>query len=88
MAGDILHFMGFDKEAIKGQARKFIQLDVESLKRLAVTPKDEKEYIFRAKEEIAQQEKLLVEDLNIGSSEIGSNQVMVTMEHNSKLEKN
>ena len=87
MAGDVLHFMGFDKEAINGQAQKFIRLDVESLKRLAVTPKDEKEYIFRAKEEIAQQEKLLVEDLNIGNSEIGNNQVASMAALKVKLDK-
>lgn len=87
MAGDVLHFMGFDKEAIRGQAKKFIRLDVESLKRLAVSSKDEKEYIFRAKEEIVQQEKLLIEDLIIGSSEIGSNQVSNMIERKIKLDK-
>lgn len=76
LASDVLNFMGFDKEATEGQAQKFIKLDVESLKRLAGTRKNEKEYIFRAREEIAQQEKLLVEDLNIGKSKIGSNQIV------------
>ncbi|NNE78548.1 MAG: hypothetical protein HKN31_15905, partial [Pricia sp.] len=41
-----------------------------SLKRLAGSRKNEKEYIFKAREEIAQQEKLLVEDLKIGRSGI------------------
>tara|TARA_R100000935_G_scaffold15425_2_gene30848 strand:- start:65939 stop:67801 length:1863 start_codon:yes stop_codon:yes gene_type:complete len=72
MASDVLRFMGFDKEAIEGQARKFIELDVDSLKRLAGTRKNKKEYIFRAKEEIAQQEKLLTEDLKVGSSKVES----------------
>ena len=76
LASDVLYFMGFDKEATAGQAQKFIELDVASLKRLAVTPKDEKEYIFKAREEMAQQEKLLVEDLKIGNSEIGMNQII------------
>lgn len=73
LASDLLLFMGFDKEATKGQAEKFIKLDVESLKRLAGSRKNKKEYIYRAREEIAQQEKLLLEDLNIGRSEIDSN---------------
>lgn len=70
LASDLLQFMGFDKEATEGQAKKFIKLDVESLKRLAATPTNKEEYIFRAREEIARQEKLLEEDLKIGSSEL------------------
>lgn len=70
MASDVLNFMGFDKEAISSQAQKFIKLDIDSLKRLAGIQKNEKEYIFKAKEEIAQQEKLMAEDLNLGSSRI------------------
>ncbi|WP_339698264.1 monovalent cation:proton antiporter-2 (CPA2) family protein [uncultured Marixanthomonas sp.] len=70
MASDVLHFMGFDREATNDQAKKFINLDVQSLKRLATTPKNGKEYIFKAREEIEQQEKLLVDDLNIGSSKV------------------
>lgn len=72
MASDVLHFMGFDRDATHDQATKFINLDVLSLKRLATTPKNGKEYIFKAKEEIAQQEKLLVDDLKIGSSKVGN----------------
>ena len=71
MASDVLHFMGFDRAATHDQATKFINLDVLSLKRLATSPKNGKEYIFKAKEEIAQQEKLLVDDLKIGSSKVG-----------------
>lgn len=70
LASEVLHHVGFDKNATNGQARKFIQFDEESLRRLAVTTNEE-EYIFRARAEIAQQEKLLVEDLKIGHSNIG-----------------
>ncbi len=87
LASDVLQSMGFDKEATNGQAQKFIRLDVESLKRLAISAKDEKEYIFRVKEEVAQQEKLLIEDLNIGNSKIGSNQVAGMIERKLKLNK-
>ncbi len=75
LASDLLNLMGFDKEATDSQAEKFIQLDVESLKRLATTPRDEDEYIFRAREEIKQQEKLLIEDLKIGNSELRSHEI-------------
>ena len=78
MAGDVLNFMGFDKEAINSQAQKFIQLDIDSLKRLAVIRKNEKEYIFKAKEEIAQQEKLMAEDLNLRSSRIEAKSVKIS----------
>ncbi len=75
LASDLLNLMGFDKEATASQAEKFIQLDVDSLKRLATTPKDGEEYIFRAREEIKQQEKLLIEDLKIGNSELKSQEI-------------
>ncbi len=87
LAGDVLHLMGFDKEATDAQEEKFIKLDIESLKRLAVTAKNEKEYIFRAREEMAQQEILLMEDLKIGSSEIGSKPVSGMTEPKLKLDK-
>lgn len=70
MAADVLYEMGFDKEATQEQAAKFIKYDDESMSRLAAAIKSEKEYIFRVREEIALQEKLMVEDLNIGKSQI------------------
>jgi len=70
MASDLLFHMGFDVDATKEQAKKFIKLDVEGLKRLAAAPKNEKEYIFMARQEIEQQEKLMIDDLKIGSSEL------------------
>jgi len=66
LAGDVLHQMGFRKYTIHRQAQKFIKYDEESLRRLAETPKINDEYIFKVREEIAQQEKLLEEDLNRG----------------------
>ncbi len=87
LAGHVLNLMGFDEEATEAQAKKFIKLDVESLKRLAVTPKSEEEYIYRAKEEMAQQEKLLVEDMSMGNSEIGSTPVLGMTEPKANLGK-
>ncbi|OAB79880.1 monovalent cation:proton antiporter-2 (CPA2) family protein [Cochleicola gelatinilyticus] len=77
MASDVLHFMGFDREATDEQSQKFIKLDVASLQRLATTPKNGKEYIFKAKEEIAQQEKLLIEDLKVGRSSVGDKKTTI-----------
>lgn len=62
LASDVLLQMGFGKRMVQNQAQKFIQFDEESLRRLAVKVENEEEYIFRAREEIAQQEKCLEED--------------------------
>ncbi len=66
MAGDALNYLGFRKYTIYRQAQKFIQYDEDSLRRLSNKPKTREEYIFKAKEEIKQQEKQLEEDLNRG----------------------
>tara|TARA_R110002050_G_scaffold255741_1_gene394483 strand:- start:17065 stop:18954 length:1890 start_codon:yes stop_codon:yes gene_type:complete len=66
MAGDALNHLGFRKYTIYRQAQKFIQYDEEALRRLADKPKTRDEYIFKAKEEIKQQEKQLEEDLKRG----------------------
>ncbi|WP_020527733.1 monovalent cation:proton antiporter-2 (CPA2) family protein [Flexithrix dorotheae] len=66
LAADVLTQMGFRKYSVYRQAQNFIKYDEDSLKRLADKPKDSREYIFQAKEEIAEQEKLLEEDLKRG----------------------
>jgi CPA2 family monovalent cation:H+ antiporter-2 len=66
MASDALNHLGFRKYTIYRQAQKFIQYDEEGLRRLADKPKTREEYIFKAKEEIKQQEKQLEEDLKRG----------------------
>lgn len=76
LASDLLYFMGFDKNATEEQAEKFIKLDRESFRRLAVTSKNRKDYIFEARKEIEMQEKLLEEELNLGSSDISSRQTV------------
>ncbi|MBJ7881647.1 monovalent cation:proton antiporter-2 (CPA2) family protein [Gelidibacter salicanalis] len=72
LASDLLYHMGFDKKATEEQAQKFIKLDMESFERLAKTSSDRKDYIFKAREEMAMQEKVLEGDLNISSSAIDS----------------
>jgi monovalent cation:proton antiporter-2 (CPA2) family protein len=66
LAADVLHQMGFRKYSVYRQAQNFIRYDEESLRRLADKPRNSDEYIFKAKEEMAQQEKLLEEDLRRG----------------------
>ncbi|MEQ8422376.1 MAG: monovalent cation:proton antiporter-2 (CPA2) family protein [Arenibacter algicola] len=66
MAGDALNHLGFRKYTIYRQAQKFIQYDEEGLRRMTDRPKTKEEYIFKAKEEIKQQEKQLEEDLKRG----------------------
>lgn len=66
LASDVLHLMGFRKYTIYRQAQQFIKFDEESLRRLAAQPRNSDDYIFKVREEIAQQEKLLEEDLRRG----------------------
>ncbi len=66
LASDALHHMGFRKYTVHRQAQNFIKYDEESLRRLADEPGDSDQYIFRVREEIEQQEKLLEEDLKRG----------------------
>ncbi|MCL4148999.1 UNVERIFIED_CONTAM: hypothetical protein GTU68_010026 [Idotea baltica] len=66
LASDVLCQVGFNRPIIESQAKKFIKSDEESLRRLAQQSKDEEEYIFRARAEIAQQEKIMEEDLKRG----------------------
>ncbi|TXD84402.1 potassium transporter [Subsaximicrobium wynnwilliamsii] len=70
LASDVLYFMGFDQTATEEQAQKFIRLDNESFSRLAASANNRKDYIFKARQEIALQERLLDEDLNLGSSDL------------------
>lgn len=66
LAGDVLSQMGFRKYTIHRQAQKFIKSDEESLRRLASQPRNSDDYIFKVREEIAMQEKLLEEDWKTG----------------------
>ncbi len=66
LACDVLSRMGFRKYTLHRQAQKFIKSDEEGLRRLAKQSRHEEEYIFKAREEIAMQEKLLEEDLRRG----------------------
>ena len=67
MAGDALHFLGQRKYTILRQAQNFKKYDEESMRKLADKVLNSEEYIFRAREEIAQQEALLRDDLKRGN---------------------
>jgi CPA2 family monovalent cation:H+ antiporter-2 len=62
LASDVLSELGFRKYTLHRQAQTFIKSDEESLRRLAQQPRHEEAYIFKAREEIAAQEKLLEAD--------------------------
>ncbi len=69
VAEEALHFLGHRKYTIHRQAQNFKKYDEESLRRLADKVLNSEEYIFKVREEIAQQEALLKEDLKRGSIE-------------------
>lgn len=66
LAKDVLSKLGFRKYTLSRQVQNFIKYDEASLRRLATENKDEKGYVFKAKQELEQQEKLLNEDLQRG----------------------
>jgi monovalent cation:proton antiporter-2 (CPA2) family protein len=66
LASDVLHHMGFRRYTVHRQAQNFIKYDEESLRRLATEPMNSDQYVFKVREEMEQQEKLLEEDLKRG----------------------
>ena len=70
LASDVLHDLGFRKYTILRQAQKFIKSDVEGLKRLAKEEALSDKYIFSARKEIEQQERLLEEEFRKTTDEI------------------
>ncbi|QIE59104.1 potassium transporter [Rasiella rasia] len=66
LASDVLTKVGFKEETLKMQVQNFIKYDEESLRRLANEPELDDSYIFKARKELEQQEKLLNEDFKRG----------------------
>jgi len=67
LAKDVLSKMGFRKHTLMRQVKNFIKYDEDSLRRLALEPKQDKEnYIFKARKELEQQEELLNNDFKRG----------------------
>ena len=66
LAKDVLSKMGFRKYTLNRQVQNFIKYDEDSLRRLAKEPRRGEEYIFKARKELEEQEKLLDEDFKRG----------------------
>ncbi|MCB4797718.1 monovalent cation:proton antiporter-2 (CPA2) family protein [Neotamlana laminarinivorans] len=66
LASDALSKLGFRKYTLARQVQNFIKYDEESIRRLAKQPTDEDSYIFKARQELAEQEKLLNNDFKRG----------------------
>ncbi|WP_378187846.1 monovalent cation:proton antiporter-2 (CPA2) family protein [Aquimarina sp. W85] len=66
LARDVLSKMGFRKYTLQRQVQNFIKYDEDSLRRLAKDAKRDGAYIFNARKELEQQEKLLNEDFKRG----------------------
>jgi CPA2 family monovalent cation:H+ antiporter-2/glutathione-regulated potassium-efflux system protein KefB len=66
LASDVLNKLGFRKYTLSRQVQNFIKYDETSLRRLAKEPKREEDYIFKARKELEEQEKLLEQDFKRG----------------------
>lgn len=66
LAKDVLSKMGFRKYTLVKQVQNFIKYDEDSLKRLAKESKRDDNYIFKARKEMEEQEKLLKQDFKRG----------------------
>lgn len=66
LARDVLSKMGFRKYTLNRQIQNFKKYDEESLRRLAAEPNRGDNYIFKAREELRQQEEFLNEDFKRG----------------------
>ena len=66
LAKDVLSKMGFRKYTLNRQVQNFKKYDEDSLRRLASEPNRDDNYIFKARQELKQQEKFLNEDFKRG----------------------
>ena len=66
LAKDVLSKLGFRKYTLNRQVQNFIKYDESSLRRLASESKEDENYIFKARKELEEQERLLEEDFKRG----------------------
>lgn len=66
LAKDVLSKMGFRKYTLNRQVQNFIKYDEDSIRRLAKEPRRGDEYIFKARKELEEQERLLDGDFKRG----------------------
>ncbi|SIS72410.1 Kef-type potassium/proton antiporter, CPA2 family [Zobellia uliginosa] len=86
LASEVLSQMGFRKYTLQRQAQNFIKYDEDSLRRLAKEGQiGDDNYIFKARKELEQQEKLLEQDFKRGIVEFDSHwdseQIRVALEN-------
>jgi len=66
LAKDVLSKLGFRKYTLNRQVQNFIKYDESSIRRLAKEPKRDDTYIFKARKELEETEKLLDDDFKRG----------------------
>ena len=66
LAKDVLSKLGFRKYTLIRQVQNFIKYDESSLRRLAMEPKGDDDYLFKVRKELEEQERLLEEDFKRG----------------------
>ena len=66
---DVLKKLGFRAYTATRAGQNFIRYDEEALPKLAAMRHDKKNYISQVREQIAQQELLLINDLNLNPTE-------------------
>lgn len=66
LAKDVLSKLGFRKYTLNQQVQNFIKYDESSLRKLAAEPVQDDNYIFKARKELEEQERLLNEDFKRG----------------------
>ncbi len=66
LAKDVLSKLGFRKYTLNHQVQNFIKYDETSLRKLASEPREDENYIFKARKELEEQERLLEEDFKRG----------------------
>nr|CUV01053.1 Potassium transporter [Cellulophaga sp. An8] len=89
LASEVLSQMGFRKYTLQRQIQNFIKYDEDSLKRLAKEKKiGDDNYIFKARKELEQQEKLLEQDFKRGIVEFDRHwdgeQIRAALEENTE----
>ena len=66
LAKDVLSKLGFRKYTLNRQVQNFIKYDESGIRRLAKEPKRDDNYIFKARKELEEQERLLDDDFKRG----------------------
>ncbi|WP_276166721.1 monovalent cation:proton antiporter-2 (CPA2) family protein [Zobellia alginiliquefaciens] len=86
LASEVLSQMGFRRYTLQRQIQNFIKYDEDSIRRLAKEKIGDENYIFKARKELEQQEKLLEQDFKRGVVEFDTHwdgeQIRTALEEN------